>query len=318
MSSNKQSGQAPFTFELRSDLYTLPQETMACEVDLHGGFATDPRADFGHIYYGMPGCGILRIDPDMSRQELIKLPDDLKPLNFHSTKIGQVDGQWRLFMPANSDEKVVVISLDGDVDFVLPRPEFEQYQSADVPFNPTDTTLSGDQLYVADGYGSNYISSANVTTQQWTGIFGGKTEDATEDGKFATAHGISLSHTHEHLVIADRPSARMQLHKFDGEFMDSHKLPPGAWPCGINYFQYNNHWYAVIGSLRDPVENRPAPIYIVDAATHDVVSTIRPKDELGIDLVQHLHNVIWHDDGDHHYLVCQAWNPGHYFVLEMV
>ena len=101
-------------------------------------------------------------------------------------------------------------------------------------------------------------------------------------------------------------------------FHASHKLPQGAFLCGINYLEYQGRWYAVIGCLRDPVEGRPAPIYIIDADTYELISTIRPKEELGIDLAQHMHNVALHISGGELYLVCQAWNPGHYFVLQKV
>ena len=314
----KQSGTAPFTFAHRDDLHTLPANAFECEVNLHGGFAEDKRDGFGHVYYGMPGCGILRVDADMRHQELIQLPDKLKPLNFHSTKIGLIDGAWHLILPANNDEMVAVVSLDGGVDFILSRPEFEQYQAQDVPFMPTDTVQVGDNLYVADGYGANYISIANIISKEWVSIFGGKTEDPHEDGKFTTAHGINLTHNHQHLVIADRPNSRMQVHNFDGHFVESHGLPPGSWPCGIHYIEWEGQWLAVIGSLRDPVDERPAPIYIVDAKSFEVLSTIRPKEELGLDLVQHLHNVVWHVHDDNLYLICQSWNPGYYFVLERV
>lgn len=319
MTTHKTSGSAPYTFAYRDDLHTVPAIAQGCEVDLHGGFAIDSRPNMGHIYYGMPGCGILRIDPDLKKQALIDLPDKLKPMNFHSTTIGEFEGKQRLFMPANNDEMVAVMSLDGKLDFVLSRPEFEAYQSADAPYNPTDTALVDNELFIADGYGSNYITSADVTTQEWKSIFGGKTEDATENGKFATAHGISVHHHHHHhLMIADRPSARVQQHGTDGTFHHSHTLPAGAWPCGINTIQHDGRWLSVLGSLRDPVEDRPAPIYIVDADSFEVLSTIRPKDELGIELVQHLHNVIWHVHNGNLFLICQAWNPGYYFVLERV
>ncbi len=284
MSSDKTSGQSPFVFAHRNDLTNLPAAAQEYEVDLHGGFAADNRDGFGQVYYGMPGCGIMRIDADLQKQEIISLPDELKPLNFHSTKIGDIDGNRRLIMAANNDEQVAILTLDGDVDFILPRPVFEEYQDKEALYKPTDTVLVGDQLYIADGYGSNYISSASVNSQEWTRIFGGKTDDATEDGKFATAHGINLNPTHHHLDIADRPSSRVQVHGLDGQFIASHKLPSGAFLCGISYLEYQKRWFAVIGCLHDPVEGRPAPIYIIDAESYELLSTIRPKEELGIDL----------------------------------
>lgn len=318
MSSDKVSGQAPFVFTQRKEFNNLPAAAQTHEVGLHGGFAMDDRAGYGQIYYGMPGCGIMRIDADLQQQQIIDLPAALKPLNFHSTKIGEFDGKRRLILAANNDEQVAILTLDGAVDFILPRPVFEEYQAEGAPYKPTDTVLVGDQLFIADGYGSNYITTADVKTQQWTGIFGGKTSDATENGKFATAHGINFNPVHHHLDIADRPHSRVQTHGEDGRFIASHKLPAGAFLCGISYLQFQGRWYAVIGCLRDPVEGRPAPIYILDAESYELLSTIRPKEELGIELAQHLHNVILHIHDGQLYLICQAWNPGHYFVLQKV
>lgn len=315
----KSSGDTPFQFVHREDLHVLPGGVLENEVKLHGGFAVDKRGGFGQLYYGMPGSGILRIDPDLSRQELIELPDQLKPMNFHSTKIGSVQGTPRLFLPANDNAMVAVLTLDGAVDFLLSKPEFEQYQVENARFAPTDTVLVDQQLFVADGYGSNYITSADVVSRQWTGIFGGLAENPTQNGKFSTAHGINTHpNHHHHLVIADRPNSRIQIHGTGGEFHASHALPPGSWPCGIDFVQWEGRWLAVIGSLVDPVKDRPAPIYVIDAVTFEVLSTIRPKEDLGIEQVQHLHNVVWHVHDNRLFLVCQAWNPGLYFVLERV
>lgn len=318
MATDRRSGQEPFVFTSRGDLQTLPAVARPFEVNLHGGFAIDQRSGYGQIYYGMPGCGIMRIDADLRKQETIKLPDNLRPLNFHSTKLGVFDGNWRLILPANSDEMVVILTLDGEVDFVLPRPVFDEYQSKDAPYRPTDTVLAGDQLFIADGYGSNYVTAVNIHTRQWSGIWGGRTDDPKENGKFATAHGIGFNPVHHHLDIADRPSSRIQAHAAGGHFVASHSLPSGAFLCGISYLEDRGRWIAAIGCLQDPEQGRPAPIYIIDAQSYDLLSIIRPKEELGIELAQHLHNVVLHHHNDQLFLVCQSWNPGHYFVLQQV
>lgn len=253
------SGDTPFQFIHRKDLHVLPDPVLDNEVNLHGGFAFDNRKDFGHLYYGMPGSGVLRVDPDLSKQELIELPDQLKPMNFHSTKIGNINGAWRLFLPANNDALVAVVTLDGRLDFVLSKPEFEQYQAENIKFAPTDTVLVDHQLFVADGYGSNYIFSADVTRQQWISIFGGMADSTDQNGRFATAHGINLHPAHaHHLVIADRPSSRIQLHGLDGDFFSSHMLPAGSWPCGVDFIEWEGRFLGVIGSLLDPINDRPA------------------------------------------------------------
>jgi hypothetical protein len=314
----KRSGDTPFEFIHRKDLHVLPAPVLESEAKLHGGFAADKRSNFGQLYYGMPGCGILRIDSDLNRQELIELPEKLRPMNFHSTKIGSINGSLRLFLPANDDAMVAVVSLEGALDYVLTKPEFEQYQAENIKFAPTDTLLVDQQLFVADGYGANYISTADVISHQWTGIFGGMAENAGQNGKFSTAHGINAHPIHHHLAIADRPNSRIQDHAADGGFIASHSLPAGAWPCGIDFVLWEGRWLGVIGSLVDPLKDRPAPIYIVDANTYEVLSTIRPKEDLGIEQVQHLHNVVWHVYNSQLYIVCQSWNPGHYFVLEHI
>ena len=46
-----------------------------------------------------------------------------------------------------------------------------------------------------------------------------------------------------------------------------------------------------------------------------MASTIRPKEDLGVELADHIHNAVWYERDGQVYLICQAWNPGHYFVL---
>lgn len=315
----KTSGSRPFAFALCDDLYTLPESVRSSEVRLHGGFAVDQRPGHGQIYYGMPGCGILRISADLTSQELLDLPSDLREVNFHSTKIGGSADAPRLYLPANNDGFVAVMTLDGQVEYTLSRPEFAEYAAAETPYKPTDTVPLGDSLLVADGYGANFISTADLHSHGWTHIFGGKTTDPTENGKFGTAHGFNLTPDGGALAIADRLNSRIQIHSHDGHFHASHPMPANSRPCGINFVQWQGHPYAVVGSLDDPEkEKRPAPIYILDGITYEVVSTVRPKEELGVALADHLHNVIFHIHNGRLFLVCQAWNPGHYFVLEMV
>jgi len=139
--------------------------------------------------------------PASNWQELIELPADLTSINFHSTKIGQFDGQPRLFLPANGDAMVAVVSLEGEVDFILPRPEFDEYSDESTPFNPTDTVQHGNRLLVADGYGANYVSTADLATRKWISLFGGKTDSLDEHGKFGTAHGFNPTPTGGQLFL---------------------------------------------------------------------------------------------------------------------
>ena len=74
----KRSGDPPFEFVHREDLHVLPVETLDAEVNLHGGFATDPRPGADQLYFGMPECGILRTGPlrvlRREKAEAVELP----------------------------------------------------------------------------------------------------------------------------------------------------------------------------------------------------------------------------------------------------
>ena len=41
-------------------------------------------------------------------------------------------------------------------------------------------------------------------------------------------------------------------------------------------------------------------------------------EDLDIDIANHIHNAVWYEHNGGLYLICQAWNPGFYFVLELV
>jgi hypothetical protein len=312
------SGQAPFRFAHRPDLSALPDRPSRSAVELHGTFAEDRRGGCGQLYYGMPGCGVMRVSADLTTHETIPLPAGLRDTNFHSTRLGQFDGEMRLIMPANNDAMVAVLSLEGDLQFVLPRPEFEGYTDAEKPYRPTDAVLVGERLFVADGYGSNYINVASLESRRWISTFGGAAAGSDDHSGFGTAHGLAQDPLLEQLTIADRLHSRFEIYTTAGSFVRSFALPPGSRPCGIDFSGTGSECHAVVGSLDDPQEGRPAPIYILDAATYQVVSTVRPKEDLGIELADHLHNVVWHRHGGRTFLVCQSWNPGSYFVLEQV
>lgn len=312
------SGQDPYRFAHCEDLRAVPAAALPVEERLHGGFATDPRPGQGELYYGMPGLGVLRISADLTTQEAIGLPDELKNTNFHGAKIGQFDGQTRLFLAAESEARVAIVSLEGEVDFILPAPVFEAYAKKEQVFRPTDIAHDDGHLFVADGYGENYIAAADLSLRDWTGVFGGKTDDPQAPGKFGTAHGLNLlPGAHHHLAVADRPHSRVEIMSQGGEFIRQHGLPEGSRPCGIDFLQRHGSWLGVIGSLDDPEPGRAAPIYVLDEH-FEVISTIRPKEDLGIERADHIHNVVWHEHDGNLFLVCQSWNPGYFFVLQHI
>jgi hypothetical protein len=209
------SGSSPFCFSHCEDFRSVPKAALTHESRLHGCFSVDNRPGKGDIYYALAGCGVLKISADLSTQEIIELPGEFIDVNFHSTRLGLIEGEHRLVLAANLEEKVLVVGLDGSIDYVLARPEFDEYADAEAPFKPTDTVIppggvTDAGLLVADGYGSNYILGIDTHTHEWSSIFGGKTEDPTVHGRFGTAHGMSVAPSGKHLSIADRLHSRLE------------------------------------------------------------------------------------------------------------
>jgi peptidylamidoglycolate lyase len=124
---------------------------------------------------------------------------------------GEVLGQWTLGMSAahgltvhreadgreflyitDSSGRVVKTTLEGEILLELATPlALAVYKPGEL-YSPTETAVgpNGD-IYVADGYGSQFIlrySSAG----KFIGKFGGRSTQPINPGKFMQAHGIAL------------------------------------------------------------------------------------------------------------------------------
>ena len=86
----------------------------------------------------------------------------------------------------------------------------------------------------------------------------------------------------------------------------------GSLPCDIDYLGR----YAVVAALDGPDRSRGAPIYLLE--DDRLVSTIFPKDDLGLVNFKHIHNAVLREAGGKLYIIAQAWNPGDFAVLEQV
>lgn len=318
MTASITSGTAPFTFKLRDDLHQLPADIAINESHFHTMLAEDDAT--GNLYYGLLNIGLVRLSADMQQHHILDLPDDLKSLNFHSVKIGRINNQKRLFLTANDAEQVIVTDLEGTVDFIIPRPDIAPYADSDMTYKPTDTLQVGNRLYIADGYAAQIISIFDLEARTWLGYFGGHTEDRNENGKFRTAHAITLTPDKQNLLITDRWNSRLQIHDFEGEFIASHRLPYNAWLCSIDLIDWHGQQLGVIACLYDVDEDkkRPAPIFIVDMSTYEIISTIRVKDDLGVNTAQRIHHAKWHVYDNNLYIVGHSWNTGRFFILEQI
>ena len=89
-------------------------------------------------------------------------------------------------------------------------------------------------------------------------------------------------------------------------------MPKGSFPCDTYYLgKYN-----VVASLNNPDKTKGAAIYILE--NDKVISTILPKEDLGLANFMHIHNAVLRQIGNKYYLIAQAWNPGDFAILEQV
>ncbi|QLE00583.1 6-bladed beta-propeller [Galbibacter sp. BG1] len=121
--------------------------------------------------------------------------------------------------------KVFKTTLDGKIiqTFSAPK-EFEGYQDANL-FKPTETAVApnGD-LYIADGYGENYITQYN-SKGEFIRYFGGK---GITDETFDCCHGITVDLRNPNtptLLITSRGKQEFKRFTMDGKYIETVKLP---------------------------------------------------------------------------------------------
>ncbi len=324
--AEKVSGQGDLKFRVFATSSELPKEALGVLIKAHGGFAVDRREGHGEVYFALPGAGILQVSPDLKQCTIIPTDAAVRDTNMHNTNIWYAkDGTPYLSFPANEAGKVCTTTLDGKIVNTLDAPtevrfdedKIVQYFADGGKFVPTDVEFLKGLYYVTTGYSDlDYVLTANVTSEtpvqaSWnpTLAFGGK---GTNPGQFGTGHGVTVSPDETVINIADRPNSEIDRFTPEGKYTDTVKLPKGSLPCDIDF----ESGYVVVGCLEGPDKTLGAPIYIVK--NDEVISTIMPKEDLGLANFTHIHNAVMVSVGGKFYVIAQAWNPGDFAILEQV
>jgi hypothetical protein len=318
------SGQGKMKFRVLYTSEHLPDEAKKVVVNAHGGFAVDRRPGKGETYFALPGAGIIQISADFKSIRVLDTADAMKNTNMHNATIWYTqDATPYLVFPANDAGKVFTTTLDGKLVHTLDAPtgsdEFEQpevheYFLGAGNFVPTDVEEMDGLYYIATGYSKlDYVLTARILGTDpfkavWSDLaFGGKGDP---HGKFQTAHGITIPPGTKRLDIADRPHSRVERYSRYGHYLSTLEMPAGSLPCDIYYLDQ----YAVVGSLDGPDTKKGAPIYIFE--NDKLISTIMPKEDLGLGNFKHNHNAVLRKVGSKYYIIVQAWNPGDFAILE--
>jgi hypothetical protein len=148
----------------------------------------------------------------------------------HGLTLWNPGGEEFLFITDYELGKVVKTTLKGRVLLTIEHPKaIGQYGEND-PFRPTETAIgpNGD-IYVADGYGSQYILQY-TPDGSFIRKFGGSGDG---DDQFQTAHGVALDTRDRNkatLLCSSRAHNSFKRFTLDGKYLSTIFLP-GAYVC---------------------------------------------------------------------------------------
>jgi len=128
--------------------------------------------------------------------------------------------------------QVVKATLDGKLLFAIGHPRTIGIYKDDEKFQPTETAVApnGD-IYVADGYGSDYIIQYN-SKGEYIRHFGGH-HNANKEHNLQNAHGVAIDtrdHAGARLVCTSREENCFKVFTLDGKFVKRIDMP-GMYVC---------------------------------------------------------------------------------------
>jgi len=241
----------------------------------------------------------------------------------HGLSYESRDGKEALFLTDTSKGKVIKTDLEGNILMELAHPSKQKIYSDTMPYSPTETTQApnGD-IYVIDGYGSQYILQYDKNGN-FIRKFGGKSIQPVNKGKFIQAHGIALDHRGATPLLICSARIRNEFHWFDldGNYIKTLYLPGAYMSRAVlhakniytaicfgmfdnDYRMWQDRGFVMILDENNNVISNPGgtqPIY-KDGNLQMVM-----QDQ---DLIKNAHDVCVDDRGDLY--VCQWANKGVY------
>jgi len=229
------------------------------------------------------------------------------------TLIGSGNDQ-RLFITDTERHQFYQATIDGKIlntwDFPVATEKYTEAKQ----FVPTETAITKTgEVYVADGYGAQYITHYDQQGKI-KNVFGGRGD---KEWHLDNAHGICIDYRTqpETLMITDRTRCCFKRFTLAGEFIETISLP-GA--CVCRPVIRGNYLYSAV--LRSPdlnhensgfviilnKENKVVSVIGGSEAAYDDDKKLKPFSQT-VPLFKHPHDVLV-DDEENLY-VCQ-WNSG--------
>ena len=176
----------------------------------HGGVVLDKA---GNIY----------VTTDTERGIVVFSPTGkflraLDPTRIHALEIREEQGVEYIYAARPSDHEVVKLKLTGEPEWAIHFPKEAGFYKDEKGFNPCAVTVAPDgSIFIADGYGANYVLKFDKD-RKFVKAFGGP---GTEEGKFQTCHGIALDLRQGKplLLVCNRNNNRVEYWDLDGNFV---------------------------------------------------------------------------------------------------
>ncbi|QMU28580.1 NHL repeat-containing protein [Adhaeribacter radiodurans] len=189
----------------------------------------------------------------------------------HGLTLSNEGGQQYLFITDTDRNQVIKTDLKGKEIFKIDYPKENKSYNHSGEFKPTETTVNpnnGD-IYVADGYGMNFVTQYNQKGE-YIRHFGGK---GTANETFDCCHGVLFDNRDSKnptLLITDRSHMSLKRFTLDGKYLSTIPVP-GSFICrpvlkGKNLYaavyrstsqEYPNSGYITIFDEKDRVISTP-------------------------------------------------------------
>ena len=199
----------------------------------HGSVLVDPD---GRVLYNTDtGNSIMVHDHDGTHVDTMagRFP------GIHGMQLRIEDGTPYLYAAHLPGKQAVKLRMDGTHVWTLGVPmESGHYDDNPDAYNPTAIAVAPDgRIYVADGYGRNWIHVFGPDLK-YRSSFGGR---GSEPGQFVTCHGMAIDTSGDEpmLVVCDRENRRLQRFTLDGKHVDI-PVTDLRRPCGIAFWEGPN------------------------------------------------------------------------------
>ncbi|ARA94048.1 6-bladed beta-propeller [Rhodothermaceae bacterium RA] len=242
----------------------------------------------------------------------------------HGLTIWDAGGEEFLFISDFELGQVRKTTLDGRVLMTIEHPKTIGVYGEEDPFRPTETAIGpGGDIYVADGYGSQYILQYEADGT-FVRAFGGPGD---ADDQFATAHGVAVDARRPGpptLLCTSRAHNSFKRFTLDGTYLETIFLP-GAFVCRP-VIDGPNVYAGVCWSRLRYLNRTPESGFVTILDEHDrVVSNPGGTEPTYTDgrlnlmvqdvpVFKHCHDVCV--DDDQNLYVCQ-WNAGQTYPIKL-